>query len=37
MNRLAEQKLGFTFCGEVDVSLMDPGHDSRRNAYEKLV
>lgn len=37
MNRLAEQKLGFTYCGEVDVSLMDPGHDSRRNAYEKLV
>ena len=37
MNRLAEQKLGFTYCGEVDVSLMDPGHDSRRNAYEKLI
>ena len=36
MNRLAE-KVGFTYCGEVDVSLMDPGHDSRRNAYEKLI
>ena len=36
MNRLA-QKLGFTFCGEVDVSLMDPGRDPRRNAYEKLI
>ena len=35
MNRLAE-KVG-TYCGEVDVSLMDPGHDSRRNAYEKLI
>ena len=37
MNRLASEKLGFTYCGEVDVSLMDPGHDSRRNAYEKLI
>ena len=37
MNRLASEKLGFSYCGEVDVSLMDPGHDSRRNAYEKLI
>ena len=36
MNRLA-QKLGFTYCGEVDVSLMDPCRDPKRNAYEKLV
>jgi len=36
MNGLAK-KLGFTFCGVVDVSLMDPGHDAKRNAYEKII
>jgi RimJ/RimL family protein N-acetyltransferase len=36
MNGLAG-KLGFTFCGIVDVSLMDPGHDAKRNAYEKII
>ncbi len=36
MNRLCE-KLGYQFCGVVDLSSVDPAHDSLRNAYEKLV
>ena len=29
-------KLGFTLCGVVQVSLKGTGHDTRRNAYERL-
>ena len=36
MNRLCE-KLGYHFCGVVDLSSVDPAHDSLRNAYEKLL
>lgn len=36
MNRLCE-KLGYTYCGVVDLGLVDPAHDSLRNAYEKLI
>ena len=36
MNRLCE-KLGYKFCGVVDLSSVDPAHDSLRNAYEKLI
>ena len=36
MNRLCG-KLGYKFCGVVDLSTIDPAHDSLRNAYEKLV
>ena len=36
MNRLCE-KLGYTFCGVVDLSSVDPAHDSKRNGYEKTI
>lgn len=36
MNRLCT-KLGYQFCGVVDLSSVDPAHDSLRNAYEKLI
>ena len=36
MNRLCE-KQGFTYCGVVDLGLVDPASDSLRNAYEKLL
>ena len=36
MNRLCE-KLGYTFCGVVDLSSVDPAHDSKRNGYEKII
>ena len=36
MNRLCE-KLGYHFCGVVDLSSVDPAHDSLRNAYEKVL
>ena len=36
MNRLAV-KMGFSYCGVVDLSLVDPGHDTMRNAYEKII
>ena len=36
MNRLL-QKLGYTRCGEVIVTLKGPGHDPRRSGYEKLI
>ena len=36
MNRLCG-KLGYKFCGVVDLSSVDPAHDSLRNAYEKLL
>ena len=36
MNRLCG-KLGYKFCGVVDLSSVDPAHDSLRNAYEKLI
>ena len=34
MNRLCE-KLGYTYCGVVDLRKVDPAEDSFRNAYEK--
>ena len=36
MNRLCE-KQGFTYCGVVDLGLVDPASDSLRNAYEKIL
>ena len=36
MNGLAK-KLGFVYCGTVDLGNMEPGHDALRNAYEKLL
>ena len=33
----ALRELGYQFCGVVDLSSVDPAHDSLRNAYEKLV
>ena len=36
MNRLCE-KQGFTYCGVVDLGLVDPASASLRNAYEKLL
>ena len=36
MNRLCE-KQGFTYCGVVDLGLVDPASDSLRTAYEKLL
>ena len=36
MNRLCE-KQGFTYCGVVDLGLVDPASDSLRNAYEKML
>ena len=36
MNRLCE-KQGFTYCGVVDLGLVDPASDSLCNAYEKLL
>ncbi len=36
MNGLAK-KLGFVYCGTVDLGDMEPGHDALRNAYEKLL
>ena len=36
MNRLCE-KLGYTLCGVVDLSSVDPAHDSKRNGYEKII
>ena len=36
INRLCE-KQGFTYCGVVDLGLVDPASDSLRNAYEKIL
>ena len=36
MNRLCE-KQGFSYCGVVDLGLVDPASDSLRNAYEKIL
>ena len=36
MNRLCE-KQGCTYCGVVDLGLVDPASDSLRNAYEKIL
>ena len=36
MNRLCA-KLGYQFCGVVDLAVVDPASDSLRNGYEKLI
>ena len=36
MNRLA-QKMGYTYCGIIDLGLLEPNSDPLRNGYEKLL
>ena len=36
MNRLA-QKMGYAYCGVINLGLLEPNSDPLRNGYEKLL